>query len=228
MGNADATGVIVTELVPANTTFNAGASTGGWVCLPNGNAGGLCTIAIGTVSGNGGGGSLVFAVDVDNPTNTTIISNNVSITTDGNNGADTNLGNNVAFDTTPVIGGAEININAFLQLDSIVVPPTGATPAGSIFTISATFTNISVASFENLFFRVDELGYVSNALPAPELNNRDGGTPSGVGAELTVDLTSLGGTLDPGESVTADFDVLLPSIEGFSFFVSALTTLTDN
>ena len=109
-----------------------------------------------------------------------------------------------------------------------MVPPTGATPAGSIFTISATFTNISVASFENLFFRVDELGYVSNALPAPELNNRDGGTPSGVGAELTVDLTSLGGTLDPGESVTADFDVLLPSIEGFSFFVSALTTLTDN
>src|SRR5690606_958936 len=40
-----ATGVVITETVPANTTFNAGASTAGWVCTPNNNAGSTCTLA---------------------------------------------------------------------------------------------------------------------------------------------------------------------------------------
>ncbi len=32
-GNQGATGVVLTETVPANTTFNAGASTAGWSCV---------------------------------------------------------------------------------------------------------------------------------------------------------------------------------------------------
>ena len=38
-GSQNATGVVLTETVPANATFNAGGSTAGWVCVPNGNAG---------------------------------------------------------------------------------------------------------------------------------------------------------------------------------------------
>ena len=47
VGTQNATGVVLTETVPANTTFNAGASTAGWVCTPNNNAGSNCTLAIG-------------------------------------------------------------------------------------------------------------------------------------------------------------------------------------
>jgi len=49
-GDQGATGVVLTETVPANTTFNAGASTAGWVCVPNNNAGSTCTLAVGTLA----------------------------------------------------------------------------------------------------------------------------------------------------------------------------------
>jgi uncharacterized repeat protein (TIGR01451 family) len=66
-GNQDAAGVVLTEAVPASTTFNAGNSSGGWSCTPDNSAGSLCTLAIGPLTGNGNGGQADFAVDVDNP-----------------------------------------------------------------------------------------------------------------------------------------------------------------
>ena len=61
-----AAGVVLTETVPVNTTFNAGASTAGWTCTPNGNPGSTCTLAVGTVAG-GASGTATFAVTVVNP-----------------------------------------------------------------------------------------------------------------------------------------------------------------
>ena len=37
----------LSDTVPAGTTFNAGASTAGWVCVPGPGAGSVCTLAIG-------------------------------------------------------------------------------------------------------------------------------------------------------------------------------------
>ncbi len=104
-GNIGASGVVITETVPANTTFNAGASTAGWTCTPNGNAGSTCTLAIGSVAA-GGGSTATFAVTASNPipAGTTQISNTASIADDGTNGTDPNPANNTASDTTPVTG----------------------------------------------------------------------------------------------------------------------------
>jgi uncharacterized repeat protein (TIGR01451 family) len=104
-GNRGASGVVLTETVPANTTFNPGASTAGWSCVPNNNAGSTCTLAIGTVAGGGAGSSATFAVTVANPVpgGVTEISNTAAIADDGANGTDTNPGNNSAADTTPVV-----------------------------------------------------------------------------------------------------------------------------
>lgn len=66
-GNEDAANGVLTETVPVGTTFNAGASTAGWVCAPDNNAGSTCTLDVGTVPGNGDGTSASFAVDVINP-----------------------------------------------------------------------------------------------------------------------------------------------------------------
>ena len=66
-GNQDATGVTLHEEVPANTTFDAGASTAGWSCADGSPAGTLCDLAIGPLAGAGGGGSAVFAVELDDP-----------------------------------------------------------------------------------------------------------------------------------------------------------------
>jgi uncharacterized repeat protein (TIGR01451 family) len=45
VGNRNATGVVLTETVPANTTFNPALSTPGWVCVPGFSAGSTCTLA---------------------------------------------------------------------------------------------------------------------------------------------------------------------------------------
>ncbi len=89
-GSQNATGVSITETVPANSSFNAGASSPGWSCLPNNNAGSTCTLTIGAVAGDGGAGSRTFAVTVDNPlpAGVTQIANTASIADDGTNGAD--------------------------------------------------------------------------------------------------------------------------------------------
>jgi uncharacterized repeat protein (TIGR01451 family) len=104
--------VVLTETVPANTTFNPALSTPGWVCVPGFSAGSTCTLAIGAVSGNGGGGQVDFAVDVDNPlaAGVTQIDNTASVADDGSNGADPNPGDNSDSDTTPVNATPDMRI----------------------------------------------------------------------------------------------------------------------
>jgi uncharacterized repeat protein (TIGR01451 family) len=106
-GNRGATGVVLTETVPADTTFNAGASTAGWVCTPDNNAGSTCTLTIGALAAGGGNQTATFAVTVDDPLpgGVTQISNTASISDDGANGTDPTPGDNSDSDATPVITG---------------------------------------------------------------------------------------------------------------------------
>jgi uncharacterized repeat protein (TIGR01451 family) len=101
-GGLDATGVVLTETVPANTTFNPAASSAGWNCVPDNTAGSSCTLDIGSVLAYDGG-SAVFAVDVDLPLSpgATLISNTASMTDDGANGPDPTPGDNTASVDTP-------------------------------------------------------------------------------------------------------------------------------
>jgi len=98
--------------VPANTTFNSGASTAGWVCSPNNNAGSACTLAVGGLAAGGGNQTVTFAVTVDTPLpgGVTQISNSASIANDGTNGADPTPGNNTGSDTTPVSAAPDLSI----------------------------------------------------------------------------------------------------------------------
>ena len=86
-GNQDATGVVITETVPAGTTFNSGASTAGWSCVAS-----TCTHAAGTgtvaVAGSGDVTFAVTVVDPLPPTTYTQISNTATIADDGTHGAD--------------------------------------------------------------------------------------------------------------------------------------------
>ena len=51
VGNQGSAGSTVSELVPDYTTFNAGASTAGWGCVPDGSAGSACTFGARADSG---------------------------------------------------------------------------------------------------------------------------------------------------------------------------------
>jgi uncharacterized repeat protein (TIGR01451 family) len=103
-GQTEASGVVLTETVPANTTFNNTESTVGWSCSGI-MVGSTCTYAIGIVAGLGGGGQVFFAVDVVHPfpIAVTEVFNTVEIGDDGASGLDQNPDDNIGSDTTPII-----------------------------------------------------------------------------------------------------------------------------
>ena len=102
-GNQDATGVVITEIVPANATFNAAASTAGWSCADGAPAGATCALTIGNLAA-GASGSATFAVRVNAavPAGATQIANTASISDDGSNGADLDASDNTASDSAPL------------------------------------------------------------------------------------------------------------------------------
>lgn len=63
-GTAVATGVVITETVPANTTF---AGTAGWTCVPDSSAGSVCTYSVGTLAAGGGSATVQFSIILDDP-----------------------------------------------------------------------------------------------------------------------------------------------------------------
>ena len=105
----DAANVVITETVPANTAFNAGASTGTWTCTPNNSSGSTCTLSVGSLA-IGASGSQTFAVTVVNPlpAGVTQTSNNAQI---GSSGIDFNLADNTASDTTPLEAAPDLSLS---------------------------------------------------------------------------------------------------------------------
>jgi uncharacterized repeat protein (TIGR01451 family) len=65
-GDQDSGATSLTETVPANTTFSAGASSPGWSCAGTA-AGSACSLNLPGIPGAGGSLSRSFAVTVDNP-----------------------------------------------------------------------------------------------------------------------------------------------------------------
>jgi uncharacterized repeat protein (TIGR01451 family) len=104
-GPDDGTGVIINEVVPANTTFNQAASAPTvWSCADGSPAGTACSTVIGAVPGNNIADTVNFAVTIDDPlpAGVTQISNIATISDDGTHGADPTPANNSSTDTTPV------------------------------------------------------------------------------------------------------------------------------
>ncbi len=130
LGNQGATGVVITETVPANTTFDPAANHPDWNCI-----GATCTYAAGSLPG-GATRSLTFTVNVDAllPAGVTQIVNTAGIADDGLNGADTNPANNTASTVTPVIATPDLTLT---KSDGGVITAPGAT---LVYTL--TYANI--------------------------------------------------------------------------------------
>ena len=106
VGTQGASGVVITETLPANTIFDAVNSTPGWAETSPGS--GVYEFALGTVPG-GTSSSVDFAVQVDGtPVNGDFISNTANIADDGANGADLDPLDNTATDSTPVVAAVDL------------------------------------------------------------------------------------------------------------------------
>ncbi|MGB7207938.1 MAG: carboxypeptidase-like regulatory domain-containing protein [Pyrinomonadaceae bacterium] len=129
----NAANVVLTETVPANTTFNATASLPSvWSCANGSAAGTVCTINIGAVNAGAAAGTATFAVNVlaALPAGVIQISNTSSIAENPNvNGTDRNAANNTGPDTTNIIGnwlgGTSTDWFNSANWSNGVVPPAG-------------------------------------------------------------------------------------------------------
>lgn len=152
-GDWPATGVVLTETVPAYTTFDNDNSTAGWTCIPSINAGSTCTFQPeGGVLTAGVQGSVVFAVRTARPfpADVELLNNLARLTDDGKNGPDRNPGDENATDQTPVDAAPDLMIEKSDGVN-VVVP-------GQQLTYTLTVTNIG---------NQDAAGVaVSDALPA--------------------------------------------------------------
>ena len=100
LGNAAATGVLLNEVLPANTIFHAGSSTAGWTETAPGS--GIYEFNVGALAVSATG-SVTFAVTVDDPlpAGVVLVNNSVSIADDGANGVDSDPSDNSDMTTRP-------------------------------------------------------------------------------------------------------------------------------
>src|SRR5262249_2302777 len=130
-GLANATGVVLTEFLPAGSTFNPAGSTAGWA------AGGTSEFhfAGGTLA-PGASGSVVFSVTVPSPVPVALeeLVNTVNINDDGTHGPDSNPANNSSSDSTPINAGPDL----------VITKTDGGTStlAGGIVLYKITYTNV--------------------------------------------------------------------------------------
>ena len=122
-GTLDASGVIITDTVPANTTFNAAASSPGWSCADGSPAGTSCTFSIGSLA-SGANDAVTFAITVDGTLlpGVTQIENTATVGDDGANGDDQNPSDNQASDSTPITVDLTVNLDGD---GSVTLDPAG-------------------------------------------------------------------------------------------------------
>jgi uncharacterized repeat protein (TIGR01451 family) len=108
-GDQVAKGVVITETVPDQTTFEAGASTPGWQQVGTTN---VYTLAVGILE-PGSGDLAIFAVRVNNTlaAGVSTIENLAAIGDDGTSGEDARPGNNVASDVNAVSGEPDLAVD---------------------------------------------------------------------------------------------------------------------
>jgi len=129
VGNIGATGVLITDTIPVNTTFVAASNSGVF-------GSGLVTWPTFSLAGGGASVTRFVTVTVDNPLpgGTTAITNTVTVTDDGVNGADPTPGNNTATDVDSLTAAPDLTIT---KTDGL-----GSTGAGATLVYTLTVTNV--------------------------------------------------------------------------------------
>jgi uncharacterized repeat protein (TIGR01451 family)/fimbrial isopeptide formation D2 family protein len=204
IGDKNATGVVLTETVPAGSTFNAANSAAGWSCSPDNNPGSTCTLAIGAMAVSASTNK-AFALTVFDPASVSgQIVNTATVDNDGTHGADYNTANNTSSNTTTINGSAVITAakadSLFTDADNdgqfspgdtilytVVIKNSGNHDAGSVVFSDTPGANTTLVA-----------GSVTTTLGAVTAGNTAGNTTIGV---------SLGTLAGENASSTVTFKV---------------------
>jgi uncharacterized repeat protein (TIGR01451 family) len=193
-GDQTASGVIITETVPANTTYVATGSSA-WSCVDGAIAGTVCTITIGEVA-SGSAGNAVFRVEVDPSVGTgvTSITNTASVADDGTNGSDPTPGDNEDTDVDV--------LNAAPDLAVTIDDGGASTTTGGNVVYTVDYSNVGVQNATGA-----ELSITVPANTTFDDTNSDAGWSCSDG-DLAGTICSLTiGNLNVGDSGSVDFAV---------------------
>lgn len=203
VGKQGATGVILTETLPAHTTFDRDGSSNGWQCTAT-----SCRLVVGALAA-GAQATASFAVKVDNPLPPGVmdLSNSATIADDGANGADPTPANNLAALQTPV--------NRIIQLlatksDTLAVDADNdSVPSpGDTLEYVITIRNNSNVGVANLIFSdTPDL----NTTLLPGVQSSQGVVTTGNGATDTTVAVAIGALAGNGATVTIRFRVQIQS-----------------
>ncbi len=220
-GNQEATGVTLSEAVPANMTFNPAASSPGWLCLPNGGAGSSCTLALGALAGGGARVDAAFAVDLSPaplPAGLDRIDNSVSVADDGSNGADADPADNSASDSTVVLA------EPILQVSK--------SDGGLAFAVPGQTVRYSI-SFSNLGDQGASGVALTETVPLHTVFNAAAGTSgwscadgSVGGTDCGFDIGTLAGASSPAPLIFA-VNVVSPASSGATQLLNSVTIGDD-
>lgn len=195
-GTRDAAGVLVEETVPQLTSFLAAASSPGWTCAPDGNAGSSCTLPAGTLAA-GSSSTFTFAVQVASifPPNPPLIENTACVTT--SSGGDPE-GNDCGTTTTPPGGAPDLRM-----VKSVA---NGDASPGSVLVYALAVSNLGTLDAEGVVVQesVPELTTFLPASSSPGWTCTPDGT---AGSSCTFEV----GTVAAGSSVTYTFAVEVAS-----------------
>jgi uncharacterized repeat protein (TIGR01451 family)/fimbrial isopeptide formation D2 family protein len=203
-GNANASGVVVTEVIPAGMTFDASRSTSGWNCV-----GSNCTFAISSTivadpGGNNSPLSIFFAVSPSSiSAQQDLIQNVVRVGDNGANGADADPSNNVYTATAPL--GARTSITASKRATLVVdANGDGQYSLGDEISYLVTITNTGSRNAGLLRLQDDiDAANLLGLEVVPNSASASQGTVEAFVKAVTVNF----GTVAPGATVTAAFRI---------------------
>lgn len=206
-----ATGVVLTDAVPANTTYVADSTrlNGLPVGQPDGGAPPLASgIDLGTIA-PGATAVVVFdlRVDLGTPAGTLIVNQAVVETVELPDLLTDSDGNpaNGAQPTVVVVGA----VQQLTITKQVVVVGGGPAVPGATLEYLVTVTNIAAVPAQNVVVTDDlPVGQLAYVAGSATMN----GSPAGVGvlgSTITADYASTYGTLDPGETVVLRFRAIL-------------------
>lgn len=195
IGTLSASSVTLRETVPANTTFDAAASSPGWVCSPGPAAGSVCSLLEGTLT-VGASVSRTFAVRVDTPAGTSLLTNTATVTTTGQ---DSDPSNNTASDTTPVDPGTPD-----LALTKTLSSGSGVPGSVNVYTLTVRNAGVAPAAAVEISETIPPFTRFDAAASSPGWTCSPSGNP---GSTCTLAV----GSLAPGASQSATFGLRIDS-----------------
>jgi uncharacterized repeat protein (TIGR01451 family) len=210
-------GVVMSTQVPANTTFNAAGSSAGWSCVDGAPAGSNCTFAVGALGASPAAGSTNFALNILPAAGGTTVTVDGSVADDGVGGADLVPADNLASDTTPVGGAADLTILLTDSPDPVI--------AGNNLSYTATLTNNGPSDAQDATI---DLPLPPTTTFVSIVNNGAVCTTPAVGANGSISCTWAGLTgVGAGNARSIDVVALVPANTANGAILNAMVTASS-